>query len=230
MKDLIIAIDGYSSCGKSSLAREIAQVLEYAYIDTGAMYRAVTFYAIQNVMITQESISEEILTLSLDKIDIYFEYNPSSNSNDTILNGQNIEEEIRMPEVADKVSQISSISQVRKKLVELQQNMGKNKRIVMDGRDIATVVFPDADIKIFMTADPVVRAERRLAELMEKGVNTSLEDVLSNLKQRDHMDENRSDSPLRKANGAFVIDNTSLSRKEQFDIAMKHIYDFAHEN
>ncbi|PKP22317.1 MAG: cytidylate kinase [Bacteroidetes bacterium HGW-Bacteroidetes-21] len=230
MKDLIIAIDGYSSCGKSSLAREIAQVLEYAYIDTGAMYRAVTFYALQNGMITKESISEEILIQSLNKIDIHFEYNPISNSNDTILNGQNIEEEIRMPEVADKVSQISSISQVRKKLVELQQNMGKNKRIVMDGRDIATVVFPDADIKIFMTADPVVRAERRLAELKEKGVKTSLEDVLSNLKQRDHMDENRSDSPLRKANGAFVIDNTSLSRKEQFDIAIKHIYNFAHEN
>lgn len=230
MKDLIIAIDGYSSCGKSSLAREIAQKLRYSYIDTGAMYRAVTYYALQNGFIENETISESALQNALDKINILFEFNSSTFTNDTILNGKNIEEEIRLPEVASKVSQISSISFVRKKLVQLQQQMGIDKRIVMDGRDIGTVVFPEAEIKIFMTADPLIRAKRRWTELQEKGVQTSVEEVLDNLKQRDFMDESRSDSPLKKAENAFIIDNTNLSRKEQLDVAMQHIYAQAHES
>jgi CMP/dCMP kinase len=223
MKDIIIAIDGYSSCGKSSLAREIARDLGYIYIDTGAMYRAVTLFCLQNRLIKNEIFDQKKLKELLPGIDIGFRYNSSTGCNETYLNGVNIENEIRMPEVASHVSPLSALPFVRERMVALQKEMGKNKRIVMDGRDIGTVVFPDAEVKIFMTADPEVRARRRLAELEEKNIKTTLGEVLANLKERDFMDENRETSPLRKAGDAYVIDNTSLTRIGQLEEALSYI-------
>jgi len=221
--DLIIAIDGYSSCGKSSLARDIARELGYAYIDTGAMYRAVTWYAMEKGLIEGARIAEEQLEREMSQITINFRFSKETFTNETYLNGKNIEDEIRSPGVASLVSYVSALPFVRSRMVALQQNMGREKRVVMDGRDIGTVVFPEAEVKIFMTADPEVRARRRLAELTEKGISTSFEEVLENLKQRDYLDETRETAPLRKAPGAFVIDNTRLSRKEQLEIAMTYI-------
>ncbi len=223
MKDIIIAIDGYSSCGKSSLAREIAQSLGYLYIDTGAMYRAVTWFCLNNGIIKDGIIDQKKIEDSLHTINISFQYNPSTGNNETYLNGKNIEEEIRMPEVASHVSPVSALPFIRERMVTLQKEMGKNKRIVMDGRDIGTVVFPDAEVKIFMTADPEVRARRRLAELAEKSVKTTFEEVLANLKERDFIDENREASPLRKASDAYVIDNTNLTRSGQLEEALGYI-------
>lgn len=223
MKDIIIAIDGYSSCGKSSLAREIALDLGYVYIDTGAMYRAVTWFCLHNGIIENGMIDQKKIEESLHTINISFQYNPSTGNNETCLNGKNIEEEIRMPEVASHVSPVSALPFIRERMVAIQKAMGKNKRIVMDGRDIGTVVFPDAEVKIFMTADPEVRARRRLAELAEKGINTTFEEVLANLKERDFIDENREASPLRKASDAYVIDNTNLTRSGQLEEALSYI-------
>jgi cytidylate kinase len=221
--DLIIAIDGYSSCGKSSLARDIARELGYAYIDTGAMYRAVTWYALNRGVIAGTVIDEERLKIEMSMITITFRFSAATFTNDTLLNGKNVEEEIRSPLVASLVSHVSALPFVRHRMVALQQEMGKDKRVVMDGRDIGTVVFPDAEVKIFMTADPEVRARRRLAELLGKEIPTSFEEVRENLKQRDYLDENRETAPLRKAAGAFVIDNTRLSRQEQLKVAMDYI-------
>ena len=225
MQKIIIAIDGYSSCGKSSLAREIACDLGYAYIDTGAMYRAVTWFAIQNSMINGDNIQVDDLGKAIEGISIQFRNNPDTRINETFLNGVNVENEIRMPEVASKVSLVSAIPFVRSRLVTLQKEMGKNKGIVKDGRDIGTVVFPDAEVKIFMTADPAVRAKRRLAELEEKGIKTTFGEVLENLKLRDHLDETRETSPLKKAVDAVVIDNTNLTRQGQLEIALNYIRD-----
>lgn len=220
---LIIAVDGYSSCGKSTLAKDIAKELGYVYIDSGAMYRAVTLNAIRSKVIIKGEIDLKRLDSLLEKTEITFEFNPLTSKSDTILNGENIEEEIRKPEVAQNVSNISKIETVRKKLTVIQREFGKNRGIVMDGRDIGTVVFPDADIKIFMTASPEIRAQRRFAELKEKNIDESYENVLLNLNERDFIDSNRAASPLKKACDAHEIDNSWLTRVEQLELAMKII-------
>lgn len=212
---LIIAIDGHSSCGKSTVAKDLAKLLKISYIDTGAMYRAVTLYALRNNLIVNGKIDENALKNSLDYINIRFQTNLNKGTNDTWLNGERVEEEIRSLEVSNNVSQISALGFVRKRLVELQQLMGEKGGVVLDGRDIGTVVFPNADLKIFMTADPEIRAQRRFDEMKAKGQNPSFEEVLKNVKDRDQMDSTRKESPLIKAEDAVVLDNSHLSPKEQ---------------
>lgn len=216
---ITVAIDGYSSCGKSTLAKQLAAALQYSYVDTGAMYRAVTLYFIRNQV---DLFHPEQVNNALANINIEFKLNPNTNQQDTYLNGENIESEIRVnPRVASVVSDVSAISEVRRFLVKQQQQMGKLKGIVMDGRDIGTVVFPDAELKLFVTADPMVRAKRRFDELVEKGQTTTIEEVLANLEKRDHIDSNRADSPLMQAADAIVLDNSKLTREEQFEWVMK---------
>jgi CMP/dCMP kinase len=212
MKKIIIAIDGNSGCGKSSTAKVIARALQYIYIDTGAMYRAVTLFFIKNGIDLKH---EEDVAEALKQIDISFEYNMATGSNETYLNGKNVEHDIRQMEVSNLVSPVSEISAVRKKLVEQQRRMGKAKGVVMDGRDIGTVVFPEAELKIFMTASLEVRAERRRLELHEKGTEVNINDVLENLRNRDRIDSSREDSPLKKAEGAVEIDTSNLTFDEQ---------------
>ena len=214
MKKITIAIDGFSSTGKSTMAKELAKALNYSYVDTGAMYRAVALYAMQN------KFTKEELVNNLPNIKILFEFLESTQSNTTFLNGVNVEKEIRGIEVSNKVSEVATISEIRKELVRQQKEMGKNKGVVMDGRDIGTVVFPDAELKIFMTADPEIRAKRRHDELLAKGETTSFEAVYDNLQKRDTEDRNRLDSPLLEAEDAMILDNTSISREEQFDLAL----------
>lgn len=212
MKKIIIAIDGYSACGKSSTAKAVASILGYSYIDTGAMYRAVTLYFLQNfVSLTNPNEIEN----ALKEIEIEFRHNPKTQKSDTYLNGINVEQEIRQMTVSDKVSEVSAISQVRRFLVAQQQKMGKKKGIVMDGRDIGTVVFPEAELKIFMTAEMAVRAKRRQDELLEKGELVDLEEIVENLKKRDLIDTSRKDSPLRQAEDAQLIDTTAITFEEQ---------------
>jgi cytidylate kinase len=221
MPHIIIAIDGYSSCGKSTLAKELARHLGYRYIDTGAMYRAVTLYLIRNQI---DIHHPELVAQALSDISITFRLNNQTQQQDTFLNGENIEEEIRInPRVAGFVSDVSAISEVRRFLVKQQQSMGTEKGIVMDGRDIGTVVFPNAELKLFVTAEPAVRANRRLSELVGKGINTTYEEVLANLEKRDHIDSSREDSPLRKADDAILLDNTHLDRQQQFVLALEMI-------
>lgn len=214
MKKITIAIDGFSSTGKSTMAKELAKALNYSYVDTGAMYRAVALYAMQN------NYSKDELIAHLDDINIHFEFLESTQVNTTFLNGKNIETEIRGLEVSNKVSEVATISEIRKELVRQQKEMGKNKGVVMDGRDIGTVVFPNAELKIFMTADPEIRAKRRHDELVAKGDSTSFEAVFENLNKRDTEDRNRLDSPLLEAEDALTLDNTAISRREQFDLAL----------
>jgi cytidylate kinase len=214
-KLMIIAVDGYSSCGKSTFAKAIAKKLSYIYIDSGAMYRAVTLYSLQKGIMTGEYIDLEKLTRDLDQINIQFRFNKERMQNETYLNGENVEEEIRTIYVSDHVSDISKIKVVRKKMVEFQQEMGKHRGIVMDGRDIGTVVFPNAELKIFMTAGVEIRAERRYKELIEKGLTVSFEEVMENIVKRDNIDENRKESPLRKAKDAIVLDNSFTTPEEQ---------------
>jgi cytidylate kinase len=214
---LIIAIDGHSSCGKSTVAKDLARLLKIAYIDTGAMYRAVTLYTLRNNLIADGKIDENGLRNSLDDIDIRFRTNLSKGTNDTWLNGEKVEEEIRNLEVSNNVSQVSALAFVRKRLVELQQLMGEKGGVVLDGRDIGTVVFPNADLKIFMTAEPEIRAQRRFDEMKAKGQNPSFEEVLKNVKDRDLMDSTRKESPLKKAEDATLLDNSHLTPKEQLD-------------
>ncbi len=216
-KKIVIAIDGHSSCGKSTVAREIARKLNYIFIDTGAMYRAVTLYCLRNHIIENGFVGREKLIANLDKIRVSFKYNPGTRNNDVWLNGENVENEIRLLEVSQNVSPVSAVAQVRHLLVSLQQEMGKSKGIVMDGRDIGTVVFPKAELKIFMTALPDVRAQRRFDELTSKGEVVSYEEIRSNILERDHYDETRQESPLRKAEDAIVLDNSYLTKEEQFD-------------
>lgn len=220
MKKITIAIDGFSSTGKSTLAKQLAKHLGYVYVDTGAMYRAVTYFAMQHGYINSESFDIESLINSLPSIKLEFQFNPKLGFAEMYLNGTNVETEIRTIEVSNFVSKIAEVSAVRAKLVEQQQQMGKGKGIVMDGRDIGTVVFPDAELKIFMTASASTRAQRRYDELKQKGQNVSYEDVLKNVEERDHIDTHRADSPLRKADGAVQIDNSDLSREEQFDAVL----------
>lgn len=214
---LTIAIDGYSSCGKSTVAKSLAKKLNYTYIDSGAMYRAITLFCIQNNWIKNQRIALEALQKNIDKVKIHFTYDEKNQQYLTWLNDVLIEDEIRNIAVSEKVSLVSKIGFVREHMVALQQAMGKDGGIVMDGRDIGTVVFPDADLKIFMTASVEVRAQRRFNELQKKGENITFKAVADNIKQRDYLDENRDISPLRKAADAYVLDNSSLTRNEQLN-------------
>ncbi|MFN0031668.1 MAG: (d)CMP kinase [Flavobacteriales bacterium] len=219
-----IAIDGYSSCGKSTMAKAIAREMNYVYVDTGAMYRAMTLYALQHGYIKADgSISEEELVQALDLVLINFRFNTDTGQYETFLNGQIVEREIRSLQVSNHVSPISNIKEVRQKLVRLQKRMAESKGVVMDGRDIGTVVLPDAELKFFMTADNKVRAQRRYEELKSLGVETSIEDVLRNVNTRDAYDSTRSNDPLRTAADAIVIDNTNVTIDEQFNFVMGHI-------
>lgn len=214
-KRIIIAIDGHSSCGKSTFAKAIAARLGYIFIDTGAMYRAVTLYALENDIIVNGIVDEERIKASLKDVDIDFRFNPQRGASDIYVNGDLAEGKIRTIEVSNCVSAVSSIAEVRSKLVAMQQLMGRKGGVVMDGRDIGTVVFPDAEIKIYMTADPMVRAERRFRELTAKGDRVTLQEVYDNVVSRDKADMSRAISPLRKADDAVILDNSYMSVEEQ---------------
>ncbi len=216
MKRIIVAIDGLSSCGKSSFAKEIAKRYGYVFIDSGAMYRAVTLYAMNNGLINNNTIDNLGVISSLSDIDIKLTVNPNGGNN-TSLNGRDVSEEIRTLEVSSYVSQISSISEVRNHLVTLQQKMGELKGVVMDGRDIGTVVFPNAELKIFMTASEEVRAKRRYKELKDKGLEVNFEEIKNNLSERDYLDQSREDSPLRPAHDAKILDNSDMTVAEQME-------------
>jgi CMP/dCMP kinase len=217
LKKIVIAIDGFSSCGKSTFAKAIAEKLDYIYIDSGAMYRAITLFCLRNGLIRNQETDKEKLLLLLSQINIRFILNPHTHKYETWLNGENVEEEIRGFEVSENVSGISQIKEVRHKLVTLQQEIGKSGGIVMDGRDIGTVVFPKAEIKLFMTASVEVRAERRYKELTDKQMSISLEDIKSNIEKRDYLDQNREESPLRKASDAILLDNSFMTPAQQMD-------------
>lgn len=225
MKKITIAIDGFSSTGKSTLAKQLAKELEYVYVDTGAMYRAVAFFAMQHEFIGTDFFNKSSLIHSLPKIKLEFKFNPDLGFAEMFLNDENVEKQIRTIEVSNFVSKVAEVSEVRSKLVEQQQGMGKNKAIVMDGRDIGTVVFPDAELKIFMTASAETRAQRRFDELQQKGDTVSYEDVLKNVVERDYIDTHRADSPLVIADDAIEIDNSYLSREEQFAAVLELIND-----
>ena len=214
---IIIAIDGYSSCGKSTISRDLAKKLGYRYIDTGAMYRAVTYYLIKNKIDIED---HHAVSDALTHIHIDFDYDDAGKQI-TILNGENLEKYIRMADIVDNVSQVSTIKEVRHFLVSQQQKMGESKGIVMDGRDIGTVVFPNAELKIFMTANEDIRIQRRFAELETLGIKMSLEEVRENIRKRDYTDTHREESPLRQAEDAIVIDNTNLSREQQLEKAYR---------
>lgn len=217
-KNIVIAIDGYSSCGKSTIAKALAKKLHFIYIDTGAMYRAVTLYFLRNKIDLNDPLSVES---ALDNIHINFEYRDEQTF--VFLNEEDISEEIRQMPVSEKVSQVSAIKAVRTAMVRQQQRMGKSKNIIMDGRDIGTVVFPDATLKFFMTADPQIRAERRFKELSSKGEKVSLEEIYANLALRDHQDTTREESPLIQAADAIVLDNSNIDQEMQLEFALSYI-------
>jgi len=215
---LTIAIDGNSSCGKSTFAKRIARMLKYSYVDTGAMYRAVTLYFINAGLFRDtEEPEPELVESLLNHIMIELRFNEDTEQTETFLNGKNVEKEIRSMAVSNRVSYISAIPAVRRKMVELQRKMGENKGVVMDGRDIGTVVFPDAEVKIYLTASPEVRAMRRYRELQEKGIEAGLEAVRDNLMTRDHIDSTREESPLRQADDAILLDNSDMTVHEQME-------------
>ena len=214
-KKITIALDGFSSSGKSSMAKWLAKKIGYIYVDSGAMYRAVTLFCLQNNLITNEIIDEEKLKSQIDNIKISFVQNAESGVSETYLNGVNVEKEIRSLLVSNYVSPVSTIKFVREAMVRQQHEMGQQKGIVMDGRDIGTVVFPDAELKIFVTATPEIRAQRRFLEMQEKGEAVAYKDILENVKKRDFIDQNRAESPLRKADDAIVLDNSHLTIDEQ---------------
>ena len=215
MKKIVIAIDGHSSCGKSTMAKELAKQIGYTYIDSGAMYRAVTLFCLQNGLFVNNLLNEEALKREIVNISITFVNNPVTGKADTCLNGRNVEKEIRSMAVAEKVSPVAAVGFVREALVRQQQALGAEKGIVMDGRDIGTVVFPDAELKIFVTASPEIRAQRRLAELTAKGEPATFEAVIHNLAERDRIDSTRKDGPLKQAADAIVLDNSNLTIAEQ---------------
>lgn len=215
MKKITIAIDGYSSCGKSTMAKDLAREIGYIYIDSGAMYRAVTLYCLDNGIFTEAGIDAERLKKEILNLSINFQLNPETQRPMTCLNGVNVEDRIRTMEVSSHVSPIAALGFVREALVKQQQEMGKAKGIVMDGRDIGTVVFPDAELKIFVTASAEIRAQRRYDELKAKGQEASYEEILANVKERDHIDMNREVSPLRQAADAILLDNSQLTIEEQ---------------
>ncbi len=216
MKKITIAIDGYSSCGKSTMAKDLAKEIGYIYVDTGAMYRSVTLYALRNNLFNADgSIREQELQEQMKNINISFQFNKETGRPDTYLNGENVENEIRTMEVSSHVSPIATLAFVREALVKQQQRMGAEKGIVMDGRDIGTVVFPDAELKIFVTASAEVRAQRRYDELKAKGMEADFADILKNVQERDYIDSHRETSPLRKADDALELDNSQLTIAEQ---------------
>jgi cytidylate kinase len=217
MKKLTIAIDGHSSCGKSTVAKQLAAKLNYSYVDTGAMYRCVTLFAYSNDLIISGLIDESALVSQLNQIQIHFQFNEEIGKSETFLNNQNVENEIRSLKISEMVSPIAKIKEVRAFLVEQQQKMGEQGAIVMDGRDIGTVVFPNADLKIFMTASVEVRANRRFLELSATDTSINIEEIKKNIEERDFIDSNREESPLRKADDAYVLDNSYLTREEQLD-------------
>jgi cytidylate kinase len=221
MKKITIAIDGFSSTGKSTLAKQLADWLDYIYVDTGAMYRAVTLFAMQKGFIEDAKVNQEALENALKDISIDFKKNESTGVAEVFLNGINVEKQIRTLEVSALVSPVAAISAVRIKLVSQQQKLGQNKGVVMDGRDIATVVFPKAELKIFLDASAPTRAERRYKELIANGDEVSLEDVLANVVERDHIDSNRKDSPLVKAKDAIAIDNSHMNLEDQFHVILQ---------
>lgn len=220
---ITIAIDGFSSTGKSTLAKALAKYLGYVYVDTGAMYRAIALFAMQNNLINANFFNVQSLIEKLAVVRLSFKFNPDLGFAEMYLNDVNVETEIRTLEVSNYVSKVAEISEVRAKLVEQQQEMGKEKGVVMDGRDIGTVVFPDAELKIFMTASPKIRAERRFKELQKKGDTVTFDAVLQNVQERDYLDTNRADSPLIKAKDALELDNSNSSKEEQFEQVLKWI-------
>ncbi|MBR9832799.1 (d)CMP kinase [bacterium] len=220
MSKIVIAIDGFSSCGKSTLAKNLAKKLSYAFIDTGAMYRAVTLYFLRKGITDFKGLSRQRVIDLLKEINIDFRFNEFKQFSDTYLNGENVEDEIRSTAVNNAVSALSQVSEVRAQMVALQQQLGAKKGVVLDGRDVGTVVFPDAELKLFMTADPTVRAQRRFDELQSKGVEISLEEVKTNLEQRDYNDTHRKEHPLVKADDAIILDNTNINREEQLKLAL----------
>lgn len=215
MRKIIIAIDGFSSCGKSTMAKELARKTGYIYIDTGAMYRAVTLYCLRHGIFTEKGIDTKALKRALPDIHISFRFNPQENKAHTLLNGEDVEAAIRTMEVSSKVSPVAAEPCVREKLTEQQREMGKEKGIVMDGRDVGTTVFPHAELKVFLTCPAEVRAERRFKELKEKGEAADFDAVLANIRERDYIDQHRAVSPLQKAADAIVLDNGQMTRKEQ---------------
>lgn len=219
-KKINIAIDGYSSTGKSTIAKKLAESLGYVYVDTGAMYRAVTYFAVKNHIISKDFFKKEELISKLNQIDLKFIFNKDLGHAEIYLNGKNVEENIRNLEISNLVSRIAEVSEVRRKLVEQQQKIGKDKGVVMDGRDIGTIVFPDAELKIFMTASAEKRAQRRYKEMIGKGESVNLEEVIKNVTERDRIDTNRKDSPLIMAEDAVLLDNSDLSADETFEKAM----------
>ena len=220
-KKINIAIDGYSSTGKSTVAKKIAHFLGYVYIDTGAMYRAVTLYAYRNGLIGKDFFDKDGLIRSLDAIHLQFRFNNSLGHSEIYLNGENVEDQIRNMEISGLVSKVAAVSEVRKKLVEQQRKMGADKGVVMDGRDIGTKVLPDAELKIFMTASPEKRAQRRYKEMVESGEDVSYLSVLENVTERDRIDTTRSDSPLVKADDAIELDNSNLTAEQTYEQVLK---------
>lgn len=212
---IVIAIDGFSSCGKSTMAKDLARKIGYIYIDSGAMYRAVTLFCLNRGLIDGDTVDTEALRPLMTEIHIEFRLNPATGKAETYLNGENVEQEIRSMRVSDKVSPVSAIPFVRTALVALQQEMGRQKGIVMDGRDIGTTVFPDAELKIFVTASAATRAQRRVDELRAKGVPVDFDEVVANIVKRDHIDQTRKESPLRKADDAIELDNSTLTIEQQ---------------
>ena len=222
MKKITIAIDGHSSCGKSTMAKDLAKRIGYIYVDTGAMYRSVTLYALRNGLFNANgTIKEEELKAQLGNIKISFKLNKATGRPDTYLNGENVENQIRTMEVSSHVSVIAALPFVRAALVEQQQQMGAEKGIVMDGRDIGTVVFPNAELKVFVTASPEVRAQRRYDELKAKGMEANFDDILKNVQERDYIDSHRATSPLRKAEGAIELDNSNIT----IELQQQWLYD-----
>ena len=219
-KKIVIALDGFSSCGKSTTARHVAAVLHYAFVDSGAMYRAVALYFHRNEI---SLLDLNQVANALKEIEITFVFNPAKQSSDTYLNGENVENEIRMMFISDMVSQVSALPIVRHAMVALQQKMGEKKGIVMDGRDIGTVVFPNAELKIFMTAEPHIRAQRRKLELLQKGEDLPLEEIVENLRKRDEIDSNRSEGPLKRAVDAIDLDTSFRSMDEQVEFVLEQV-------
>lgn len=218
MNKINIAIDGFSSCGKSTLAKQLAKEIKYVYVDSGAMYRAVTLYAMQNQFFDDLELNEQLLIDAVDAIHVKLVYDSDTEQQITYLNGENVEEEIRKMPVSQRVSQVAVVKEVRDRMVFLQQEMAKDKGVVMDGRDIGTVVLPNAELKVFMTASPDVRAQRRMDELVAKGEEVTLDEIKANLTHRDHIDQTREESPLRQAEDARVLDNSNITRSDQLQI------------
>lgn len=223
MKNIVIAIDGHSSCGKSTVAKAVARHLGIAYIDTGAMYRAVTLFALRNGLINGNTPDADAIAAHLDQIKVTFDFDKALGRNTTYLNGENVEDEIRGMAVSNLVSPVSAIPAVRARLTDWQREMGSKQSVIMDGRDIGTVVFPNADLKIFMTARPEVRAQRRYDELRSRGENANYDDILANVLERDRQDSTRAVAPLRKAPDAIELDNSDLTHEEQFNFVIDKV-------